>query len=103
MSTDSEVFDRLAESLPNKQKQAQLNADVLPDGRKVADLSNAEFARALKKLDVAGASVSNTKAANEALYAGHLQGIAEGAILLWFFDNEDKTDTGGDDDSEDGK
>ncbi|MCA1546445.1 hypothetical protein I6F36_06450 [Bradyrhizobium sp. BRP19] len=90
----------MAESLPNKQKQAQLNAEVLPDGRKVADLSNAEFARALKKLDVAGASVSNKKAANEALYAGHLQGIAEGAILLWFFDNEDKTESNDDDEDD---
>lgn len=101
MSTDNEVFDRLAESLPNKEKQAQLNGDVLPDGRKLSDLTNGELARALKKLDVAGASVSNSKAANAALYAEHLKGIAEGAILLWFFDN-DRTGSDDDDNREDG-
>ncbi len=43
-------------------------AERLPDGRKLKRLSNEELADALVELDIVGASRSNTRPANIALY-----------------------------------
>jgi hypothetical protein len=118
MSTGVEALDRLAESLPktsDKQREAKLDADVLPSGRRVSDLSAEELGRELKRLGIPGASPGNTIAGNRAAYEQFLQEIrdfaAELSVLTWFQENkhdgsssdDDDTDSEGNDDVRDQK
>lgn len=100
-----DAIAKLAESLPrnDKHRGAKLDFSELPGGEKVAGMSGAELSRALKKLEIPGASPNNTKEANVAAYERHLQGLYDEAgevtILLWFRDHEDEKPDD-DDDSE---
>lgn len=81
----------------------RVSVSELPDGRKVADLSRDELAKALAKLKIDGVSSQNTPEANVALYERHLQRIFDDAgsdaiVAFLFGDDDEQSDERSEDD-----
>lgn len=100
-----DVLDALPKGNGTSRLAGKADANELPDGRKVTDLSRAELAEALIDLKIPGASASNTLDANRALYERHLQRIydegGEQAVGYWLVvgehDNDNEDDQKDDD------
>lgn len=78
-------LDDVMDALPKKRSAEgvplgdRVSVTDLPDGRRVADLSRDELAKALAKLKIAGVAPENTAEANVALYERHLQRMFDDA------------------------